>query len=140
AGAAGPRDMVEGSGDGSAVSVERVVGRLEGGPADHVVFEIRALTVDRVVDREEEVGVQPLVERVLDLGGVELGAGHRVVPAERHRTAIALQDPVSHRVRPAVSAVASVDVDDLEASGTDLLQVERRRNVEARTAGPGKLR
>src|SRR5205807_109075 len=78
-----PDHLREIAGEGARVSACLEAVEVESDPADHVVGGVRALPGQRVVDGEEQHRPDPLLERVLDLGRVELRAGIGEVAADR---------------------------------------------------------
>src|SRR5262245_22620870 len=113
------------------LAADRVAGQVESDPADDLVAEARALVSHVAIDREEQVGADPVVERLAHVAGVELRPWVRVVPTERHVGVQARLDPLAEG-RRARASTAAVDVDDVEGARPDLVQVERRLLVEAR--------
>src|SRR2546423_11945477 len=67
---------------------------MEPNPPDDVVGRVRSVLGQGVVDGEQDLGADALVERVLHLGRVELGAGVREVVTEPEVVLVAVEHPV----------------------------------------------
>src|ERR671939_76051 len=105
-----PGDVGEVAGE-RALAVEVGAVEVEGGPADYVVAGVRASAAVAVVDGEEKDAADPRVQRILNLGVVELGAGVGEVRADGEIVGVAGGDPGGDRVVAggAVAVAAQVD-------------------------------
>ena len=116
----------------SLVAFRRVAGDEEADPADHAVLEIGAAALNHVVDGKQQLVPDALAHRVLELLVVERRPGVGAVPVERHVAGVAVHDPVVIDLA-ARATLRTIEIQQPERTGPGLLEVERRRDVEART-------
>src|SRR5579859_2712883 len=121
-----------------AVRVVAELVEMERDPADDVVLRVLSAAGQRVVDGEQELGVEARRERGVHVVRVELRTWIRGVRAERQVAVESALNPareVGHAV-----VRRRVEVDEAErARRTVLSERERRLAVEARAAGAGEV-
>src|SRR5439155_24365987 len=112
-----PDDLREVAVEGPARAAGVDGGEVEADPADDVVLGVRAVPRDRVVHREQEIGADPGLQRVLDPRRVPFGAGVREVTAEAEVGVEAGLDPARKRRRARRPVRREVEVDQVEGAG-----------------------
>src|SRR5919108_997150 len=120
-------------------SVNLDAGDVESGPADDLVVEPGAAAAQFRVDRKQDFGPESIPQCVAYVRGVEARSRVRVIPPEIHDGVQASLDPVAEgrRARP---SVRTVDIEDPECARPNLVEVEVRLFLPARTVRAGKLR